>query len=297
MRREVRATDRILILGNGNSNLPFDLRAAGYTNITATDRSVVVTNGMACKAAAAQSNGGAPAGAGTAAAEGEIRWVVADMLALCFKDGEFDVVIEKVRPERSETEQMLPAQRPAAACGGPRPAAACADALVVGIHPARTQLQQTAGKNRALPLRLPRCGPPLQGTFDVLMVDNKDPWDPCPSVRARLRSALAEAHRVLSPSGCLLSITFAGPHFRRPLLLARSPARSRLPPFGWLHALSLATWPAACVRRRGVGALRRMARSRGVWPMTRSGTRRRRMLKSRKVVAAGITTATRCARG
>lgn len=49
-------------------------------------------------------------------------------------------------------------------------------------------------------------------------VDNKDPWDPDPEVRGRIHSALAETHRVLSPSGCLLSITFAGPHFRRPLL-------------------------------------------------------------------------------
>lgn len=49
-------------------------------------------------------------------------------------------------------------------------------------------------------------------------MDNKDPWDPTPEVRGRFRSALTEAHRVLSPAGCLLSITFAGPHFRRPLL-------------------------------------------------------------------------------
>lgn len=49
-------------------------------------------------------------------------------------------------------------------------------------------------------------------------MDNKDPWNPNPEVRGRIRSALSESHRVLSPSGCLLSITFAGPHFRRPLL-------------------------------------------------------------------------------
>ena len=39
-----------------------------------------------------------------------------------------------------------------------------------------------------------------------------------PEVRARVATVLSECHRVLAPEGALLSITFAAPHFRRPLL-------------------------------------------------------------------------------
>ena len=53
-----------------------------------------------------------------------------------------------------------------------------------------------------------------------LQVDNKDPWNPLPEVKARVATVLSECHRVLSPTGALLSITFAAPHFRRPLLQA-----------------------------------------------------------------------------
>ena len=49
-------------------------------------------------------------------------------------------------------------------------------------------------------------------------VDNKDPWNPDPAVRARVATVLRECHRVLSPAGCLLSITFAAPLLRGPLL-------------------------------------------------------------------------------
>jgi len=53
-----------------------------------------------------------------------------------------------------------------------------------------------------------------------VQVDNKDPWNPLPEVKARVNTVLSECHRVLSPAGALLSITFAAPHFRRPLLQA-----------------------------------------------------------------------------
>ena len=49
-------------------------------------------------------------------------------------------------------------------------------------------------------------------------MDNKDPWAPSAEVRARVATVLSECHRVLSPTGALRSITFAAPHFRRPLL-------------------------------------------------------------------------------
>jgi hypothetical protein len=57
-----------------------------------------------------------------------------------------------------------------------------------------------------------------------LQVDNKDPWNPSPEVRARVGTVLAECHRVLTARGVLLSITFAAPLFRKPLLLVRAPA-------------------------------------------------------------------------
>ncbi|KAK9808887.1 hypothetical protein WJX72_005851 [[Myrmecia] bisecta] len=64
-----------------------------------------------------------------------------------------------------------------------------------------------------------------KGTMDVLFVDNDSPWDPLPEVKQRVVQMLAETHRVLSPHGCFVSITFAQPHFRRPFLLA--------PQFSW----------------------------------------------------------------
>jgi ubiquinone/menaquinone biosynthesis C-methylase UbiE len=60
-----------------------------------------------------------------------------------------------------------------------------------------------------------------KGSIDCFMVDNKDPWNPLPEVRARVATVLSEAHRVLTPHGCLLSITFAAPHFRKPLFNVR----------------------------------------------------------------------------
>lgn len=57
-----------------------------------------------------------------------------------------------------------------------------------------------------------------KGSLDCFLVDNHDPWNVAPEVRERVATALREAHRVLTPTGALLSITFSAPHFRKPLL-------------------------------------------------------------------------------
>lgn len=59
-----------------------------------------------------------------------------------------------------------------------------------------------------------------KGTLDVFLVDNVDPWHVTPVIAARVSRVLKEIHRVLTPTGALLSVTFAAPHFRRPLLAA-----------------------------------------------------------------------------
>lgn len=60
-----------------------------------------------------------------------------------------------------------------------------------------------------------------KGTLDVLFAENDSPWDPIPEVLENLRKTLDEADRVLQDRGKLLSITFAQPHFRKPLLMNR----------------------------------------------------------------------------
>jgi len=51
-------------------------------------------------------------------------------------------------------------------------------------------------------------------------VDSGDPWNPEPESANRVRAMLAEAHRVLTPSGVFISIAFGQPHFRRPFFEA-----------------------------------------------------------------------------
>lgn len=104
IRREVRPSDRILILGNGNSNLPFELQADGFSRVTATDLSPVVTERMRLKAEARGAGG--------------IAWCVEDMMALSFPDGSFDAVIEKgvfdvlmVRVDRRRDGSLPPPRR------------------------------------------------------------------------------------------------------------------------------------------------------------------------------------------
>lgn len=81
MLRHVRPSDRVLVVGNGNSRLSEDLFRDGVPRVTSTDVSEVVVEKMRRRCAA---NGCAA-----------IEWRAADMLDLPFADGGFDVVVEK----------------------------------------------------------------------------------------------------------------------------------------------------------------------------------------------------------
>lgn len=94
-----------------------------------------------------------------------------------------------------------------------------------------------------------------KGVLDALAARHAraDPWRPPPELRADLAAALGEAHRVLTPSGVILSVSFAQPHFRLPLL--HSPAWDWTPagvPFGD-DADALRYFLYACRRGSSVG--------------------------------------------
>lgn len=59
-----------------------------------------------------------------------------------------------------------------------------------------------------------------KATMDVILTDNKDPWNPSEEVLQRSSKVLGESIRVLEPKGTFISISFDQPHFRKKLLLA-----------------------------------------------------------------------------
>eukprot|EP01018_Ginkgo_biloba_P032051 Gb_17789 [translate_table: standard] len=59
-----------------------------------------------------------------------------------------------------------------------------------------------------------------KGTMDVLLVDSGDPWNPNPETVSKVNAMLTGVHRVLTPEGVFISISFGQPHFRRPLFEA-----------------------------------------------------------------------------
>ncbi|KJE92855.1 endothelin converting enzyme 2 [Capsaspora owczarzaki ATCC 30864] len=140
---ELKPSDRILIVGCGNSTLSELLYKDGFENITNIDFSQIVIDNMRERC-----NPECP----------RMKWVVMDMLAMTFENAEFDVVIEK-------------------------------------------------------------------GTIDALLVDQRDPWRPSRQLWKQMQQLLFHVHRVLTDCGKFVSITFAQPHFRRPLI-----HRKR---FGW----------------------------------------------------------------
>jgi ubiquinone/menaquinone biosynthesis C-methylase UbiE len=77
----LRPSDRILVLGCGNSAMTMDLWREGFKNICSIDLSEVVIEKMRRQA--------------EDAGMGSLRWEVADMLSLPFTDTSFDVVLEK----------------------------------------------------------------------------------------------------------------------------------------------------------------------------------------------------------
>ena len=78
--RDINFTDRILVLGCGNSTFSADLYDAGYSNVTSVDFSQVVIESMRTKYISSH-----PA----------LKWVVGDVRDLKLLDSTFDVVIDK----------------------------------------------------------------------------------------------------------------------------------------------------------------------------------------------------------
>ncbi|XP_045213380.2 EEF1A lysine methyltransferase 4-like [Mercenaria mercenaria] len=56
-----------------------------------------------------------------------------------------------------------------------------------------------------------------KGTLDALMVHEKDPWDTSVETLQKIDSILQQVTSILKPGGKFISITFAQPHFRKPL--------------------------------------------------------------------------------
>ncbi|MCO5574593.1 hypothetical protein L7F22_028381 [Adiantum nelumboides] len=57
-----------------------------------------------------------------------------------------------------------------------------------------------------------------KGSMDVLFVNSGDPWNPNAETRKLVALMLESVHRVLSPDGIFISISFSQPHFRRLVL-------------------------------------------------------------------------------
>ncbi|GMH41582.1 hypothetical protein BSKO_09492 [Bryopsis sp. KO-2023] len=77
----LKSTDKILVIGAGNSSLPLDLYKDGINHIVALDISSVLVSKMTKRLSEAKID--------------SIRYQQGDMLDLPHKDGEFDCVIEK----------------------------------------------------------------------------------------------------------------------------------------------------------------------------------------------------------
>ena len=58
-----------------------------------------------------------------------------------------------------------------------------------------------------------------KGTMDVIMTDNKDPWNPTEEVKERGRKVVDNVYRVLKPGGQFIQISFDQPHFRKKFIL------------------------------------------------------------------------------
>lgn len=71
---------RILLVGSGNSSLPSDMAAAGYTRLLASDISPVVVLAMRAR---------------VGDAGGRLTWAVEDMLALSLPSASVDAVLDK----------------------------------------------------------------------------------------------------------------------------------------------------------------------------------------------------------
>ncbi|XP_056452367.1 EEF1A lysine methyltransferase 4 isoform X2 [Gadus chalcogrammus] len=60
-----------------------------------------------------------------------------------------------------------------------------------------------------------------KATLDAMLVEEKDPWKVSPQTAGLIHQVLKEVRRALRPRGRFLSLTFAQPHFRKPLYARR----------------------------------------------------------------------------
>ena len=58
-----------------------------------------------------------------------------------------------------------------------------------------------------------------KGTMDVIMTDNKDPWNPTEEVQERGKRVVDNVYRVLKPDGLFIQISFDQPHFRKKFIM------------------------------------------------------------------------------
>lgn len=59
-----------------------------------------------------------------------------------------------------------------------------------------------------------------KGTMDVIMTDNKDPWNPTAEVKERARKTISNVYKQLKKGGLFIQISFDQPHFRKKLLVS-----------------------------------------------------------------------------
>ena len=58
-----------------------------------------------------------------------------------------------------------------------------------------------------------------KATMDVIMTDNKDPWNPTDEVKLRGSLVMQNVYKVLKKGGTFIQISFDQPHFRKKFIL------------------------------------------------------------------------------
>ncbi|CAI5995892.1 unnamed protein product [Closterium sp. NIES-65] len=268
----IRPCDRVLILGNGTSDLPECLWRDGRRHITATDLSALVVHRMAQRSTdlgSAVVCAAAPAAAPATAANTAPDAAAA---AACDCTGTHAEAAAHTAtgeaPGGTQPPQQHQPQPPSPsttrvdsngmgavaggregqaqhACSGSTGSTGCAGCNTSGdssngCEPRSNSNSSNGGGSSgggvvcecgravgitwavadmmALPFPDAAFDVVLEkGVLDVLFVDSDSPWHVPPPTVQRVHTALSQAHRVLTPHGRLLSITFGQPHFRRPL--------------------------------------------------------------------------------
>jgi SAM-dependent methyltransferase len=177
----LKKSDRILLIGCGNSTLSADLYGMfcisefclfitfsrscnlgpsddGYENLVNIDYSSVVIESMRARHSEARP---------------KMQWLCMNMLDMSFDAHAFDVVLDKAAMD-----------------------ALCVRFIVFNLSNHSTRVIRT-------------------DMVCVPQVDEEDVWDPKESCRREVHQLCRGIHRVLTPNGLFIQISFAQPHFRR----------------------------------------------------------------------------------